>query len=234
MVSAGVKLWIDELRATVYYGVCMQTIEVKTVLCVLVTGALALTGCASRSNVGQAEPNAPGAPVQISCPEGVTTAEIIAAAEHVLTRMQFGIEKLDAGHGIVKTRPLRGAQFFELWRSDNASVSNWEEANVQSIRRTVEVRVRTEDRGRRTEDGETGRLCVACAVSVQRLSLPESTVAGTSEAYRIHVGSAPALQRLRVGPHQRQEMTWIDLGQDRDLAARILTRVEQRLQHADR
>ena len=76
------------------------------------------------------------------------------AAERVLTRMHFAIEKLDAEQGVVKTRPLRGAQFFEFWRSDNVSSYDCEEANLQSVRRTVELRVKKEAVDRRPEAGD--------------------------------------------------------------------------------
>jgi hypothetical protein len=190
--------------------------------------------------VRSAEPNTPAAPVQILCPDGAATAAVIGAAENILRRMHFAIEKLDVQQGLVKTRPLRGAQVFEFWRTDNASALGCAEANVQSIRRTVQLRVRTEGRGQRTEDGgqkteqgDAAQLRVECAVSVQRLSLPEDEIVGTSEAYRLHLGISPAWQRIGVGPQPRRRMTWIDLGEDRDLAARILAHVEQRLQRRD-
>jgi hypothetical protein len=175
------------------------------------------------------------------CEDGVTTAQVIEAAEHVLTRMQFPIEKLDVEQGIVRTRPLRGAQFFEFWRSDNAGSYGCKEANLQSIRRSVELRVRREAVDHRPEAGgayslqpaASGPLRIECDVSVQRLSLPQNEVTGTSEAYAIHSRSTPTLQRLEVTPQQRRAMAWIDLGKDPDLAARILNRVAKRLEDAD-
>ena len=188
----------------------------------LLAGTWLGAGCASRTATHVAEPNAPSAPVRMLCQDGVTTADVIRATEDVLTRMHFAIEKLDIEQGIVRTRPLRGAQFFEFWRSDNASSYSSQEANLQSIRRSVELRVKP-------EDGGTSGLCIECDVSVQRLSLPENEIASTSEAYGIHSRSTPTLQRVEVTPQQRRAMTWIDLGKDRDLAARILERVEQKL-----
>jgi hypothetical protein len=226
------------------------TLKTRNLLCLLLTGAAWGAGCASRTAVSSAEPNAPAAPAQTFYEGGISTAEVVDAAGDVLTRMHFVIEKLDAEQGLVRTRPLRGAQFFEVWRSDNASTFAWEEANVQSIRRAVELRVRPEDRGQRTEDrrqktedgGQTtppssvlpgsSRLCVACTVSVQRLSRQDEA-AGSSGAYRIYSNSAANLQWLEAGPQQRRAMAWIDIGQDRDLAARILARVEQRLQRVN-
>jgi hypothetical protein len=171
------------------------------------------------------------------CEGSVTTAEAIQAAEYVLTRMHFAIEKLDAEQGIVKTRPLRGAQFFEFWRSDNANSNDWEEANLQSIRRTVELRVKNEAVDRRPEAGgadslppaPSGPLCLECVVSVQRLDLPENEVAGASEGYQVRSRSTAALERIQISPRQRRAMTWIDLGEDRDLAARVLDRIAKTL-----
>jgi hypothetical protein len=97
----------------------------------------------------------------------------------------------------------------------------------------VELRVKPEDGGQKTENGGASGLGVECEVSVQRLSLPPNEVTGTSEAYRIHSASMPTLQRIEVSPQQRRAMAWIDVGKDPDLAARILARVEQRLRHAD-
>ena len=187
-------------------------------MCALIAAAVSLCGCAG--------PNTAVTPTQIVCEDGVTKAEVVHAAGDVLTRMHFAIEKLDAEQGIVKTRPLRGAQFFEFWRSDDASPYNWEEANLQSVRRSVELRVRP-------EDGNVPRLRIECAVLVQRLSLPPNEVTGTSEAYRIHSASVPTLQRVEVTPQQRRAMAWIDLGRDPDLAAKVLARVERRLKRAD-
>jgi hypothetical protein len=196
----------------------MRTAGTKTALYVLIAAALSLPGCGG--------PNAAPTPTQMIRADGATRADVVQAAGDVLTRMHFAIEKLDVEQGLVRTRPLRGAQFFELWRSDNASAYNWEEANLQSVRRSVELRVKS-------EDGNTARLCIECAVSVQRLSLPANEIAGTSEAYRIHSSSMPTLQRVEVSPQQRRAMAWIDVGKDPDLAARILARVEQRLQRVD-
>jgi len=203
----------------------MRTAGTKTALYVLIAAALSLPGCGG--------PNAAPTPTQMIRADGATRADVVQAAGDVLTRMHFAIEKLDAEQGLVRTRPLRGAQFFELWRSDNASAYNWEEANLQSVRRSVELRVKTEDGGQKTENGGASGLCVECEVSVQRLSLPANEIAGTSEAYRIHSSSMPTLQRVEVSPQQRRAMAWIDLGRDPNLAARILARVEQRLQRVD-
>jgi hypothetical protein len=139
-------------------------------------------------------------------------ADVVAAAAETLGRMHFDIEKLDPERGFVRARPLRGAQFFELWRSDNVDAA---EANLHTIRRVAELHV--------ARNG--GRTCVECEVAVQRLSLPENEVASTSQAYMMHSRSSPSMQRLELGPNRRRGLTWIDLGNDDLLAAEILGRV---------
>jgi hypothetical protein len=226
----------------IYDSLCMQTIETKTTLCVLIAGMLSVLGCTGPNKTASVEPT------PMICEDGVTKAQVIEAAEHVLTGMHFPIEKLDVEQGVIRTRPLRGGQFFEFWRSDNASSDGCQEANLQSIRRSVELRVvqplRTADCGLRIESTASNPqsaglqpvasgLRIECEVAVQRLSLPGNEVAGTSQAYVIHSRSTPTLQRLELTPQQQRAMAWIDLGQDPDLAVRILRRVAKRLEHAD-
>lgn len=152
------------------------------------------------------------------------TAEIVRAARVVLSRMHFAIEKADPDSGIVRTGPLAGAQFFELWRSDNTTLGDAIESNIHSIRRSVELSVRQDD----------DAPVVHCIVRVQRLSLPGEEVASVSQAYRIHSRSDPDLQRLLLTPQQRARMAWIDLDNDDALAAEILRRVDNQLtQHRE-
>jgi hypothetical protein len=154
--------------------------------------------------------------------------------------MQFSIEKLDAEQGLVRTRPLRGAQLFEFWRSDNVSAYDYAEAGLESMRRIVELRVTEEAGDRRPEAGgayslqpTASRLRIACTVAVQRLSLPASEVTGVSAAYGIYTRNTPTLQRVAVNQPARRGMAWIDLGPDPALAARILERIDKRLRQAD-
>ncbi len=200
----------------------------------LAAGTLSLLGCAGPNKTAST------GPVQRVCENTVTKTEVVQAAEYVLTRMQFSIEKLDAEQGIVRTRPLRGAQLFEFWRSDNVSAYDYAEAGLASMRRIVELRVTEEAGDRRPEAGDASspqptasRLRVACTVAVQRLSLPGNEVTGVSAAYGIYARNTPTLQRGAVNQPARRGMAWVDLGQDPALAARILERIDKRLRHAD-
>jgi hypothetical protein len=195
----------------------------RIVLCIVLVGAALSLGCASH-------PAAPES-TQVLCPEGITTAQIIEAAHDVLADMHFSFEKLDVEHGFVQTRPLRAGQFFEFWRSDNVGAFDTIEANVQSIRRTVGLRVTTEAPDALSPSPVASGLRIECDVQVQRLALPGNEIAGISQAYMMHTRSQATLQVLDVTPQQRAGMTWIDLGPDPELAAEILKRIEKKLGH---
>lgn len=154
----------------------------------------------------------------------VSMAEAMSVAEAALGRMHFVIEKADPQRGIIRTKPLTGAQFFEFWRSDNVGPARVVEANLHTLRRSVELRLQP--------DG--GQIRIDCHVHVQRLSLPANEVASVSQAYRMYSKSTPTIQRLELEPGQQEDLAWIDLGEDRALAERILKRVAERIGYQEK
>jgi len=178
----------------------------------VLAGVLLLAGCGGPQHSASKEGSL--------CLSDVSMADAMSAAETTLTRMHFDIEKADAVHGIIRTRPLTGAQFFELWRSDNVGPAQVAEASLHTIRRSIELRLQP--------DGNQVRL--DCTVRVQRLSLPENEVASVSQAYRLHSQSTATLQRLELAPGQRERLAWIDLDDDPMLAARVLKRIARETQ----
>ena len=169
-----------------------------------------LTGCAQTQQFKAVE--------QI-CVADMSKPEAMQAAEDVLGEMHFTIDKSDVEQGLIRTRPLAGAQAFEFWRSDNVGALNSAEANLHSIRRTVELDI-----------GQQGKqLCIGCDVKTQKLSLPESEISSSTQAYRMFSRSCPLLQKLVLNPAQKSGMSWIDIGQDDRLATEILKRVEDRI-----
>jgi hypothetical protein len=170
-------------------------------LCVM----LFFSGCAGRQEanaLGSLEPVTAG-------------GYFVLAAEDVLIGMNFDIDKADMQNGVLRTRPLPGAQFFEFWRQDNSSFNSWLISNIHSIRRTAEVSVIEENQ----------KISVDCVVRVQRLSMPSREVDSTARAYEIFMKNSPLLQRLQVGPQQEADMVWIDLGRDAELEIEILKRI---------
>lgn len=147
--------------------------------------------------------------------QNIKKIQTMKAAEDVLAQMHFSIEKFDYDYGYIKTRPLSGAQFFEFWRSDNVGTENWVEANIHSIRRTVELYI--------NQNGEN--LNIDCDVQTQRLSLPNREIPGSAQAYQLFSRSSMLMQTLQLHPEQQKGMAWINLGKDTELEAEILKRI---------
>jgi len=191
----------------------MNRSKQSNLLCTGIALAL-LAGCAT-SPRDAAEPGQDT--VRVS---NVSVADAMTAAEDVLGRMHFVIEKADPQLGLIRTKPLSGAQFLEFWRSDNVGAARAIEANLHTLRRSVELQFRP----------ASDHLAIDCTVTVQRLSLPENEVASVSQAYRMHSRSTPTVQRLELEPWQQEGLDWIDLGNDPLLAQRILTRIARDFQ----
>jgi hypothetical protein len=149
----------------------------------------------------------------------ISTVDLMEAAEDVLAGMYFTIEKADLKNGLIRTRPLPGAQFFEFWRSDNVGLYNALAANLHTIRRTVTLDISQQNK----------ELRIDCDVQVQRLSLPERQVSSSARVYGMFSRSSPSLQRLQLNPEQAKQTEWIDLGSDTRLAEEILNRIETQI-----
>lgn len=171
----------------------------------LMTCALMLAGCAeTQQHEG----------VEQICVANLEKLRAMQVAEDVLGKMHFAIAKADSERGLIRTRPLPGAQFFEFWRSDHSA-----EANLHSIRRIVELNM--------SQRGE--ELCIACNVKAQRLNMPEHEISSSARAYAMFSKSTSSLQELRLHPQQEKGMAWADLGNDTNLATEILKRIEKRM-----
>jgi len=173
----------------------------------LLAGCAGLSLCAgcARSLDGKLE-------IPDVCAANIDKPQAMQIAEDVLAGMHFAIEKADLDSGLIRTRPLSGAQFFEFWRSDNAGLFNAALANLHSIRRNAEVRI--QQRG--------DRVFVLCDVRIQKLSLPESPSADRPSP------GAP-VRRLTSTPEQERGITWIDLGKDTMLSTEILNRIQKHI-----
>jgi len=193
-----------ERRST--YRLCKYT---------LMTCALMAAGCTQQTSAP------PRVKVQdntlyVERDQGFGTADFMEVAEDVLAKMYFTIEKADVQSGLIRTRPLPGAQFFEFWRSDNVGADNTLAANLHTIRRTVTLDISQQDE----------ELRIGCEVQAQKLSLPERQVSSSARVYGMFSLSSPSLQRLKLNPEQKKQMAWTDLGRDTRLEAEILKRIE--------
>ena len=170
---------------------------------------LLLAGCAEQQQYGAAKP------IRV---ENIDKLQVMEAVEDVLVKMHFTIEKANVENGFIRTKPLLGAQFFELWRSDSVGADNWLANNLHSIRRIVELNINEQDKD----------LYINCDVKIYRLSLPEREIR-SAHAYNLFSTSSSTVQRIQLHPEQKADMAWIDLGKDEQLAAEILKRIEQQI-----
>ena len=176
---------------------------------VLLAGLFLAAGCA-----GPPQHQTPG-PLVLAADK----ARAMEVAEDVLRDMRFAVDKLDVDAGLIRTRPLSGAQFFEFWRQDNATPEAAAEANIHSLRRTVEMRFEPESDG----------VKVSCDVRVERLSIPEMRIGGMAQAASLYTASDASLQRLEMNAEQAENMAWIDLGPDPDLQGVLLARLHDKV-----
>lgn len=152
--------------------------------------------------------------------EGNEVSRTMQAAENVLIKMYFDIEKADYDKGYIRTRPLAGAQSFEFWRSDNVGLDNQLLSNMHSIRRIVELNISNPD----------GKLNTDCKVLVQRLSMPQREITSRARAYQMFTRSSISFQRLELNPEQEKGMAWLDLDRDTKLEAEILKRISSTME----
>ncbi len=165
--------------------------------------------------------------VEQICPAGIDKQQAMQIAEDVLGKLHFSIAKSDAELGVIRTRPLTGAQFFEFWRKDNVGSFNAMEANLHTIRRIAELEIKQPSASPRGE--QDTQLCIRCNVNAQRLRLPEREIRSRSRAYQMFSQSSSSRQALILHKEQKQGMAWVDLGQDRQLATVILKQIENKI-----
>lgn len=179
---------------------------------------LAITGCKKQMQAETAMLAAKTESISRICLTGTNKITALQAAENVLARLNFSIHKLDIESGYLLSKPLRAAQGFEFWRRDNIGKFNTAEANLHTIRRTVEINI--------TEEAQ--QLCITCNVAVQRLSLSDYGQSQRTAKYdRYSEGKVDfGVQELEL---QAEYKTWIDLGNDDKLATVILKQIDSRL-----
>ena len=165
-------------------------------------------GCSSSVKV------TPGKPLCVLFKDKERFMEV---CEDVLHGMSFDVEKYDVKSGYIKTRPLRGGQFFEFWRRDNVGSGNTAEANIQSVLQTVELRIFPSG----------AEFCVSCQTQTRRLSIPEEEIVGFTENPGIFTGGTLTMQKLR--PKNIRDLEWVETGPDHALENRILERIDKKV-----
>jgi hypothetical protein len=138
------------------------------------------------------------------------------AAEKILEQMHFSISQMDASTGTLVTNPLSGAQFFEFWRKDAANSKSMAESSLHTLRRSVTLEFSKAGTG----------VSAQCHVLTERLNIPNREVAGHSRAYSLLTESSEAMPTMQLSQSQKDQMAWVPLGYDPDLAQSILFHIE--------
>ena len=174
--------------------------------------------------IGCAEFSHTTVPPEPICLQNVENSQAMEVAENVLRNMHFVIEKYDTDVGFIRSKPLRGAQFFEFWRSDNVDPASSAQANIHSIQRIAVLNFVTQPEG----------LCVDCDVAVRRLSIPDKGIVSESYAAGMYTHGDKSLQKLTLSTEQKEKMAWVDLGSDAALETKIIELIQQRIQSGGR
>jgi hypothetical protein len=185
-------------------------INIKYISLIAVVLILYLSGCAPTQQITVDEP--------LILPDADKDLAM-HAAQDVLSEMLFFIEKFDPQAGVIRTKPLTAAQFFEFWRQDNVGTQTAAQANLHSMQRIVLINVSERD----------NNICVECQVQVRRLSIPEKEFASISQAANMFTTGSTSLQKLEINDDQQEKMAWVDLGPDHALEHKILTLIQKRI-----
>jgi hypothetical protein len=168
-----------------------------------------LTGCAQKQQI-KPEP---------ICLANMDLQAAMNQTELVLLKMNFVVTKADINAGIMRTKPLPGGQFFEIWRKDNRDNYSRAMSNIHSIQRTAELNF--------TPKNE--QLCIDCNVVIERLSIPEKEIDSSARAYSMFSGSNESMQALFLNEEQEKNMSWVDIGRDNRLEKYILDKIHKKL-----
>jgi len=171
--------------------------RVKSLLFIVCVAVCFAAGCSQPQRGETSEP---------LCLTGLDRQVAFSTAEDVLGRMNFTIAKSDIEQGIIRTRPLPGAQWFEFWRGDSTGGFNAAEASLHSIRRTVEINI-------------DSQLCISCNTKVERLCTTDDGRPFASLTMTLDTSSLLS----------RPSSAWVDLGPDVKLETKILNKIKQRI-----
>ena len=171
--------------------------------------SILLSGCAQKQQI-KPEP---------ICLANMDLQSAMNQTELVLLKLNFIVNKADISTGIMRTKPLPGGQFFEIWRKDNRDNYSRAMSNLHSIQRTAELNfIQRND-----------LLCIDCNVTIERLSIPEKEIDSSARAYSMFTSSNESMQTLFLNEEQQSKMSWVDIGRDNKLATVILDRIYKKL-----
>lgn len=175
----------------------------------MIIALLAVTGCQEQNKADAPKTSEP------LCLGMYEKETLMQAAQDILNDKQFTIEKYDVGNGYIVTRPMRGSQFFEIWRGDNVGSENSGLSNMHSLRRIVEVELLQGD----------GQWCLSCYAHMQKLSMDNRKVGSMADSYARYTSSSTSIMKLT--PDLKADIDWIEMGRDYALENDILNKIKQ-------
>ena len=117
-----------------------------------------------------------GRPVE--SPPGVADENFNAAwdaANEVLRKYRFVIDRADRREGVITTYPMIGRHWFEFWRKDAITRRDVAEGTIQTVYRQVTVNIHRQ--------AGSKEYLAAVRVLITRSNLTNPQVTSTSEAY---------------------------------------------------
>lgn len=127
------------------------------------------------------------------------------ACQSVMRARFFDVDRIDARLGVITSRPVTGAQFFEPWRRDNSSLGDVTRSSIATYRRTVRFDITRTPAGRFRV---TPRVLVERQTNVSRY---QPSGAQTS----LSVDQSALTARTEDGPAPL--VYWYAVGRDYDL-----------------
>ncbi len=137
--------------------------------------------------------------------EGDESFEVIwLAAQDVLRRNNFRLDRVDRRAGLISTQPETSQHFFEFWRHDVDTPYDFAEASLRTVRRSAEVSLTPAEPGPGWQMGVTVRK--------EYFATPERQVTSSAAVLRAFGSDLPGVRgEARVRP---EDEYWIDAGRD--------------------
>ncbi|MFI4911719.1 MAG: hypothetical protein ACIAQZ_08650 [Sedimentisphaeraceae bacterium JB056] len=181
----------------------------RTILKVLIISAvLTVAGCTSSVEQSYVYDNETKEPTSGMIAQK-DIEQVMNTARKQLSAMGFKLDKYDTELGILRTKPLSGAQYWQFWRDDNVGASNAAMSNINSIVRIVEMDFNASD----------GGIKVGCVADVKKLSYIGKEITGVSDMNEAFTDVSGGFQELALEEGQAK---WLDLGRDVRLEKKVL------------
>ncbi|OPX21398.1 MAG: hypothetical protein B1H04_06720 [Planctomycetales bacterium 4484_123] len=194
-----------------------------TTVCLL-AGWTALTGCGQQTPVSAIPRTGGEANFDIAW----------EAALETLREYRFRIDRADRRAGIITTYPMTGRYWFEFWRADAATDRDVLEGSLQTIYRTVTVRLRRKAPPATgpTTTSRPAECFAEVTVHTARSDRPTPQITSASEAFEMFLAPHRPSSEARGGPVPGTGANVVQLGKDPALAGQIQLRINSRIAKA--